>query len=163
MIISIFEKLSHRPSDWLEVIAGIALVLVMLLTGCDIVGRAFGMPVLGSYELVSFAGGLVIGLAVPSTSRVKGHVIVDLVLEMVSVRTVFVLKIITRLVGIAMFLLMSYAFIRMGTYIRLSGEVTSVLRIPFYPVAYAMGGAFFVEVLVLAADLPKRPEVVKHE
>jgi TRAP-type C4-dicarboxylate transport system permease small subunit len=163
MIISIFEKLSQRPSNWLEVIAGIALMLVMLLTGCDIVGRAFGMPVLGTYEIVSFAGGLVIGLAVPATSRVKGHVFVDLILERISVRKRFVLKIITRLMGVAVFLLMSYALIRMGNYIRLSGEVTSVLRLPFYPVAYAMGGSFFVECLVLIADLPKRPEVVKHE
>jgi TRAP-type C4-dicarboxylate transport system permease small subunit len=163
MLISIFEKLSYEPSKWLEVIAGTALLLVMLLTGCDIVGRAFGMPIFGTFELVSFAGGLVIGLAVPATSRVKGHVIVDLLLEKVSARTGFVLKVITRLMGIAVFLLMSYALIRMGNNIRASGEVTSVLRLPFYPVAYAMGGAFFVECLVLVADLPKRPEVVKHE
>jgi TRAP-type C4-dicarboxylate transport system permease small subunit len=147
MIISIFEKLSYGPSKWLEVIAG----------------TAFGMPILGTYELVSFAGGLVIGLAVPATSRVKGHVIVDLILERASVRIRFIMKTITRLMGVAVFLLMSYALIRMGSYINASGEVTSVLRLPFYPVAYAMGGAFFVESLVLVADLPKRPEVEKHE
>jgi TRAP-type C4-dicarboxylate transport system permease small subunit len=156
MIITIFEKLSYGPSKWLEVIAGIALILVMLLTGCDIVGRAFGMPILGTYELVSFAGGLVIGLAVPATSRVKGHVIVDILLEMVSVRTRFIINTITRLMGVFLFLLISYALIRMGTYIRLSGEVTSVLHLPFYPVAYAMGGAFFVESLILVTDLGKK-------
>ena len=56
-------------------------MLVMLLTGSDIVGRALRMPIPGTYELVSFAGGLVIGLAVPVTSRGKGHVIVDILLE----------------------------------------------------------------------------------
>jgi len=153
---TIFRKLSYEPSRWLEVIAGVALIGVMLLTGCDIVGRMFGMPIIGTYELVSFAGGLVIGLSVPATSRVKGHVVVDFLLEKVSIRRRFVITLITRLMGVAFFLLTSYALIRMGTYIKASGEVTSVLRLPFYPVAYAMGGAFFVECFILLADLGKQ-------
>ena len=48
----------------MEAVAGIALIAVMLLIGCDIVGRIFGYPVPGAYELVSLAGGLIIGLAV---------------------------------------------------------------------------------------------------
>jgi len=58
MITKILEGLANKSSSGLEVIAGIALISVMLLTGCDIVGRAFRMPILGAFELVSFAGGL---------------------------------------------------------------------------------------------------------
>jgi TRAP-type C4-dicarboxylate transport system permease small subunit len=145
--------LSYRFSNWMEIVAGFALIVVMLLTGGDIVGRSLGHPIPGTYEIVSFAGGLVIGLAVPVTSRVKGHVIVDLLLDMVSARTKAILIAITRLMGTALFLLMGYAIIKMGSHLSASGEVTPVLRIPFYPVAYAMGGAFFVEALMLVADM----------
>jgi TRAP-type C4-dicarboxylate transport system permease small subunit len=89
----------------------------------------------------------------PATSRVKGHVVVDFLLEKASARTRFVIMLVTRLMGVAFFLLTSYALVRMGMYIKASGEVTSVLRLPFYPVAYAMGGAFFVECFILLADL----------
>jgi TRAP-type C4-dicarboxylate transport system permease small subunit len=65
----------------MEAVAGIALIAVMLLIGCDIAGRIFGYPVPGAYELVSLAGGLIIGLAVPGTSRAKAHLSVDLLLS----------------------------------------------------------------------------------
>jgi TRAP-type C4-dicarboxylate transport system permease small subunit len=159
MIMKTLEWLAYKFSNWLEIIAGLALISVMLLTGCDIVGRVFKMPIPGTFELVSFAGGLVIGLAVPITSRTKGHVIVDLLLERVSPRTKSVLTITTRLMGMALFLLMGCAFLKMGSHICASGEVSSVLNFPFYPVAYAMGGAFFVEALVLVVDMVKAGEV----
>jgi len=60
MITKILEWLANKSSSGLEVIAGIALISVMLLTGSDIRGRVmiFRMPILGTFELVSFAGGL---------------------------------------------------------------------------------------------------------
>jgi len=155
MITKILEWLANKSSSWLEMIAGIALISVMLLTGCDIVGRAFRMPILGTFELISFAGGLVIGLAVPVTSRMKQHVIVDILLERVSKQTRLILVVITRLMGVALFLILGYSLIKMGSHISASGEVTSVLNLPFYPVAYAMGGAFFVEALILVVDMVK--------
>jgi hypothetical protein len=72
---------SNRLSVWMEVVAGIALTGVMLLIGSDILGRALGFPVPGAYEIVSLAGGLIVGLALPATSRAKGHVSTDLLLE----------------------------------------------------------------------------------
>jgi hypothetical protein len=34
-----------------------------------------------------------------------------------------------------------------------SGEVTQILRIPFYPVVYAMGVCCFIECLVMVSDM----------
>ncbi len=148
-----FMGISGRLSKWLEVIAGVALVAVMVLTGCDIVGRAFGRPIPGAYEIVSFAGGLVIGLAMPVTSLTGGHVMVDLIIARVSSRTSTVLHIITRLMGILMFLLLGYAIIKMGIQLKEAGEVTPVLSLPFHLVAYLIAGACIVESLILAGDI----------
>ena len=155
MIKRVLIGMSDRVSTWMEVFAGIVLVLVMVVTGCDIVGRIFGSPIPGTYEMVSFAGGLVIGLALPVTSRERAHVVVDIVTSKVSSRAGAMLHVITRLMVIALFLLLGYAFIRMGMDFRAYGQVTPVLGFPYYPVAYAISGACFIESLVLVVDLIK--------
>jgi TRAP-type C4-dicarboxylate transport system permease small subunit len=144
---------SERLSTVFEIIAGVALVGVMVLTGCDIVGRAFGHPIRGTYEIVSFAGGIIIGLATPITSLMRGHVLVDLLTTHVSERTKNALHVITRFMVIILFLLLSYALANMGESLRVAGETTSVLSLPFYPVAYGVSGACLVECLILACDI----------
>jgi TRAP-type C4-dicarboxylate transport system permease small subunit len=152
---SIITSISDRVSGWMEVLAGLLLVLMMVVTGCDIVGRIFGSPIPGTYEMVSFAGGLVIGLALPVTSRERAHVIVDIVISRVSPLTGALLHVMTRLMVIALFLLLGYAFFRMGIDFRAYGQVTPVLGFPYYPVAYILSGACFMESLVLVVDLIK--------
>ncbi len=130
-----------------------ALIGVMLLIGSDIVGRIFGHPIPGAYEMVSMAGGLIVGLAVPGTSRAKAHVSTDLLLARLSGWPKCALIVITRLMGIAIFLLVSYSTLMMGIRLRDSGEVTAVLALPFYYAVLAMGGAFFVQALVLVSEI----------
>ena len=144
---------SDRLSSWMEVVAGIALIGVMLLIGCDIVGRIFGFPVPGAYEIVSIAGGLIIGMALPATSRAKGHVSADLLSGKISAKAGRVLAVATRSIGILVFLLAGCGMILMGIRLRFSGEVTAVLALPFYYAAYAIGGAFLVQTLVLSAEI----------
>jgi TRAP-type C4-dicarboxylate transport system permease small subunit len=137
----------------MEVSAGVVLIFVMLLIGTDIVGRIFGFPVPGAYEIVSLVGGLILGLALPATSRAKEHVATDLLTEKLSERPKRILAVITRLMGIAIFLLSGYGMIMMGIRLREAGEVTAVLAFPFYYVAYVMGGAFFIQTLVLFSEI----------
>ena len=147
------QILSGRLSSWMEALAGIALIGVMLLIGVDIVGRIFGFPVPGAYEIVSFAGGLVIGLAIPATSLAKGHVSTDLLLGRLTGKSRSVLIVVTRLIGIAVFLIAGCSMIMMGVRLKAAGEVTAVLALPFYHVAYAMGGAFLIQCLVLFSEI----------
>jgi TRAP-type C4-dicarboxylate transport system permease small subunit len=154
--------ISDRISTWMEVFAGIVLVLIMVITGCDIVGRIFGCPIPGTYEMISFAGGLVIGLALPVTSRERAHVVVDIVTSRVSSRGRTLLHVMTRLMVIALFLVLGYAFFRMGVDFRTHGQVTPVLGFPYYPVAYIISGACFIESLVLVVDC-MRGGNIRHE
>ena len=155
-------SISDRISNLMEVFAGILLVLIMVITDCDIIGRIFGTPIPGTYEMVSFAGGMVIGLALPVTSRERAHVIVDIVTSRVSSRAGAILHVMTRLMVIALFLLLGYAFIRMGIDFRAYGQVTPVLGFPYYPVTYIISGACFIESLVLVVDCIKGGDV-RHE
>jgi TRAP-type C4-dicarboxylate transport system permease small subunit len=149
-IVAIF---SGRLSAWMEIVAGIVLIGVMLLIGSDIVGRIFGHPVPGTYEIVSLAGGLIIGLALPATSRAKGHVSTDFLLEKLSQKSRSFLNVATRLMNIVIFLLAGYGMVMMGIRLKVSGEVTAILALPFYYVAYAIGGAFLMQTLVLFSEI----------
>ena len=149
----LLNSLSIHLSSWMEVVAGIALMGVMLLIGSDIVGRIFGHPVPGTYEIVSIAGGLIVGLALPATSRAKGHVSADLLTGKLPERSRVYLAVTTRLMGILIFLLAGYGMIMMGIRLRVAGEVTAVLSLPFYYAAYAIGGAFLVQSLILFAEI----------
>ncbi len=137
----------------METVAGIALTCVMLLIGADIVGRFFGFPVPGTYEIVSLAGGLIIGLALPATSRAGAHVSTDLLLNRLPKKTRKVLFVLTRLIGISVFMLAGIGMILMGLRLKASGEVTAVLALPFYYATYAIGGAFLIQTLILFSEI----------
>jgi TRAP-type C4-dicarboxylate transport system permease small subunit len=150
---NILKSLSSRLSAWMEILAGMALIGVMLLIGADIVGRIFGHPVPGTYEMVSLAGGLIIGLALPATSKANGHVSTDFMLEKISSGSRNFLTVATRVIGIFIFLLAGWGMVMMGVRLKASGEVTAVLAFPFYYAAYAIGGAFLIQTLVLLSEI----------
>jgi TRAP-type C4-dicarboxylate transport system permease small subunit len=150
---NLLNTLTGHLSSGMEIIAGVALIGVMVLIGADIVGRLFGCPVPGTYEIVSLAGGLIIGLALPATSRAHGHVSTDFLILKLSGRARLYLTVFTRLIGVGLFLLAGYGTVMMGLRLKASGETTAVLALPFYYVTYAVGGAFFIQTLVLVSEI----------
>ncbi len=154
----LMDTLAGRMSAWMEVVAGSALIAVMLLIGADIIGRLFGHPVPGAYEIVSLAGGLVLGLALPATSMAKEHVSTDFMTARLSTTMRRLLHFGTRLIGIGIFALAGYGMLMMGVRLKEAGEVTAVLAFPFYYVVYALGGALIIQTLVLVAELFAGPK-----
>ncbi|HVN97911.1 MAG TPA: TRAP transporter small permease [Syntrophorhabdaceae bacterium] len=149
----LLDRFNVKTCSCLEKVAGFALVCVTVLTGCDIVGRLLGMPIPGTYEIVSFSGGLVVGLAIPVASRDKMHVGVDLLLTSVSPRVKAGLEKFNRLVGIGLVILLAFSIVQIGNEFRTSGEVSPVIHVPFYPVAYGIAVALVAEVFVLLGNL----------
>ncbi len=47
----------------------------------DVILREFKMPIVGTYEIVSLLGAIVIGFAIPQTSLERGHVLMDFLTE----------------------------------------------------------------------------------
>jgi TRAP-type C4-dicarboxylate transport system permease small subunit len=146
-----WRALVDRAGSACEVGAGAALVFIMLLTCADIVGRMFGRPIPGTYEVVSFSGGLIAGLALPATARAHGHVLVDLVTMRLTARAARRLNFVTRLAGIAVLLVVAWGIVGVGNDLRASGEVSAVLALPFYPIAYGMAGAVVLSCLSMLA------------
>jgi TRAP-type C4-dicarboxylate transport system permease small subunit len=148
-----FQEGVRKTTRGLHGIGGASLVLLMLLTTADVVGRAFGRPLKGTFELVGFAGALAIGCALPFTSWVRGHVHVDSLVSRLPPTGQKVLHVATRLLAMGLFVLLGWNLVRFGLDLRASGEVSPTLELRFYPVAFGLAAACFLQVIVLACSL----------
>jgi TRAP-type C4-dicarboxylate transport system permease small subunit len=158
-----FMTLVYRLDISFHVIAGITLAFMMLVTFVDVVIRIFGSPIIGTMEIISFCGAVVIGFAIPYSSWMRVHVIVDLLTAKLSPNSRTVLSIFTRCVGILFFLFVSYNFIRYGLTLMRTGEVSPSFRIPYYPITFGLAASCFLESLTLACDLVKRAKGGQYE
>jgi TRAP-type C4-dicarboxylate transport system permease small subunit len=142
-------------SRFLNGISGISLTFIMCITVTDIILRFFGRPIVGTYEIVSFCGALVIGFALPWTSWKRGHIYVDFLVLKLPEKARNSFNIGTRCLGVWLFLMMGTRLIRYGLNVYRSGELSPTLQIPFYPVAYGVALCCFAQCLVLLADIRK--------
>jgi TRAP-type C4-dicarboxylate transport system permease small subunit len=136
-------------------IGGSSLAFMMFLTVADIILRSFRRPILGTYEIVAFSGAVVIGFSLPYTSWMRGHVYTDFLILRFSQKIKNIFNIITRCLGIVLFLMISWNLIKYGMDLHQSGEVSPTLTMPFYPVAYGLAISCFVQCLVLLCDILK--------
>ncbi len=148
-------KVVQRFSKMINVIAEVTLTLIMLLTVADVILRSFKKPIIGTYELVSFSGAVVIGFSVPLTSWMRGHVSVDIITSRFSKKVRDIFNIATRCLVIGLFLLIGSNLIKYGMDLHKAKEVSMTLEIPFYPVAYGVGICCFVQCLVMFCDIVK--------
>jgi TRAP-type C4-dicarboxylate transport system permease small subunit len=151
----VFLKTINGISRFLNIIAGISLTFLMLLTITDVILRGFKSPVPGTFEMVAFAGAVVIGFSVPLTSWLRGHIFVDFFILKFSQKGRDIFNIATRCVVIVLFFLIGWNLIKYGMDLQKSGEVSLTLQMPFYPVAYGVGVCCFVQCLVLVCDIVK--------
>ncbi len=142
-------------SRFLNIIAGISLTFLMLLTVMDVILRMLRMPIVGTYELVAFSGAVVIGFAIPLTSWLRAHIFVDFFILKFSQKTRNIFNVSTRVIVIGLFFLLGWNLIKFGMDLQKSGEVSLTLQMPFYPVAYGVGACCFIQCLVLICDILK--------
>jgi TRAP-type C4-dicarboxylate transport system permease small subunit len=150
-----FQNFVLKLSNWMHVVAAIALTFIMLLTVSDVVLRLFGHPIVGTFELVGLGGAVIIGFGIPITSWNRGHIFVDFLINMFpkGIRDGF--NVVTRLISMGLFILVGWNLIILGNDLLKSGEVTLTRQLPFYPVAYGLAICCFIECLVLISDLTK--------
>lgn len=137
-------------------IAGVALVGIMFLTVADVFLRLFKMPIVGTYEIVSLLGAVVIGFAIPQTTLERGHVLMDFLTGRLHGGVQRVLHLFTRLVAAMIFLIIGWNLFVLGNDLLKAGQVSLTLKMPEYPVAFGIAFCCLLQCLVLLADLIKK-------
>jgi len=150
-VLACIEKLSK----WMQGVSCVALTCLMLLTTIDVIGRTFGHPIIGTYELVGLGGAVVLGFAIPVTSWIRGHIAVDTFYRAFSKPVQNGFDVATRLISMVLFVLIGWNLFKLGYELHTAGEVTLTRHLPFYPVAYGLAICCFVQCVILLCDIVK--------
>ncbi|HBE44936.1 MAG TPA: hypothetical protein DDW17_05645 [Deltaproteobacteria bacterium] len=147
----------------LYVISGIVLSCMVMLTFIDVILRNFGHPITGSMEFIQYGGCIVFSFSVPFGTMLGAQVIVDLIIERINPRKKRIINIITRCVGIMIFLFIAYNFLIYGIDVRKTGERTASFKIPYYPFAFALSFSFLMQSFTIFCDLIKKVKGADNE
>jgi TRAP-type C4-dicarboxylate transport system permease small subunit len=143
----------QRTSRTLSFIAGIALTFMMFITVADVLLRAGGHPIIGTYEVVALSLALVIGFSLPKVSLDRQQIYMDFLVEKLSKRNQAIMKTFTRILCIILFLLIGYNLFSVGNEFHSSGEVSPTLMLPLFPIAYGVGICCFIECFVFVLEI----------
>jgi TRAP-type C4-dicarboxylate transport system permease small subunit len=140
----------------LYIIAGSILVCMIIITLCDVVLRNFGHPITGSMEIIQYGGCIVFGFAIPYATMLGAQVMVDIITEKLGPGKKRMVSIVTRGIGIIIFLFIAYNFTLYGIDVMRTGERTASFKIPYYPFAFALSFSFLLQSFTVVVDLIKR-------
>jgi TRAP-type C4-dicarboxylate transport system permease small subunit len=148
-----FWKTIDRISDKLKIAGAICLAGMTFLTCADVVGRFFRHPIFGSVEIVGYMATLAVAMALPYTDKIKAHVGVEIIVRMFSERTQTIIDLCTRILSLALFVIVTWRMIIYAYTMQESGEVSVILGFPEYVVIYLTSFCFLIFTLTIIQDV----------
>jgi len=132
---------------------GMALIAaIMFLTALDVILRkTLNTPIMGAYELTQFMMATALGLSMAHCGLEKGHVTVDVLINLFSRRVQGMIGCIIGLMGVVMAVLMTWQMVVYIQMVHQSNKVSAVLLIPVYPfvTVVTIGIALYAVILFL--------------
>lgn len=149
----------RRLAGWMDAAAArlnwaaaASIVAMMLLTVADVVLRLFRMPIPGTYEMVGFLGAFIIAFSLAYTASEKGHITVDVLVQLFPRKVQAFLDAFNELAGAVFFGLIALAGMHAAGDIRNSGEVSLTLELPIHPILYGIAAGCALLALILLRD-----------
>ncbi|MFC1885413.1 TRAP transporter small permease, partial [Thermodesulfobacteriota bacterium] len=131
----------------------LCLVGMVALTCVDVVGRFFRHPIFGSVEIVGFMATMAVVMALPYTEKLKGHVGVEILVRLLPKRKQAVVDLITGLLSLALFVIVTWRMLLYARTMQLSGEVSISLELPEYVIIYIASFCFLVLSMVILCGI----------
>lgn len=135
------------------IIGGFLLIAMVALTCCDVIGRMFGYPIYGAYELVFFMAAIVVAVALGESHAGDRHVGVEIVYNKLPEKVRNLLDLVTNLTALILFILVTVMMFNYGYGIMRSGEVSMNLGLPEYMIIYAVGAGFFIFSVIILKSI----------
>lgn len=146
-------RLRELLGKLLAVLAGTALIAMMLFTAADVVLRTIGRPVAGSFEVIGWLSAASMALALGYTQAHRGHVAMTLFSSRLGGRSALLVRALNDLIALGLFALASYHLFRYGSVLQSSGSLSETLRVVVYPWVYLVAAGCSALVVMLALDL----------
>jgi TRAP-type C4-dicarboxylate transport system permease small subunit len=147
------EKVIGILNMVLILLAGVSLLAVMGLSVANVVLRLMGVQFGGAYELVGFAGAIVIAAALGQTQEKKDHVPVDIITRWFPAGVNRALDVFKYCLKFAFAVVVAWKMTEYGVQIARSGEVSETLKIIHYPFIFAVAGGFAVLACTVVLDI----------
>lgn len=157
---------SERLSRWLANGAALSLIVMLLVTVCDVLMRnLLNRPILGATEIVQLTLVYVVFLGIPETFLERSHVTVDVVDHLFGPRVIYWLNLLSGLVTFAVLMVMLWMMWVNAEDAYELGDTTSDLTIPlsvFWAPMLVGGACSIVAVLLLIRRDLRQRSVGEH-
>lgn len=134
------------------IVSGAALVVLMGLTGANVLMRMVGFPLGAVYELAGYCGALAVAFSLADTQRTGGHITVDLLALRLPGWARTGLTVLNALVFALFFAVIAYQVCCRGLTVRASGEVSETLKLAYHPFVFCVAGGFVMLTVSLLAS-----------
>jgi len=157
-----FWEIIDWISDKMKILGAACLMGMAILTGVDVIGRFFRHPIFGSVELVGFMATMAVALALPYTHKADGHIGVEIIVRLFSEKVQIILEICTGIVGLALFILVTWRMFMYGNTMKESGEVSMNLELPEHLIIYIVACSFFIFSIIIIQTISTNIRKLKN-
>ncbi len=134
-----FEKFNRRLSNWFQWVAMAGILVMVLITGIDVVGaKIFLWRLFGAIDMVQLSQIVATAFACAFTLIVGRHVRVEFLVARLPRRAQGVIDSFVSLLGLGFFMLIIWRLYVLGHTFQTTGESTPTAYIPLYPFAYGI-------------------------
>jgi len=133
----------------LAAVSGAGILAMVFITCADVILRIFGNPIIGAYDLVYVCGAVAMACALPYTTALKGHVAIEYFFQKLDKKGRIIIDTIVRVLGMSLFVMLARESTRIGTNLKLRGEVTPTLQVPVFWLSWVIALCCGMAVLVI--------------
>ena len=118
----------------------------------DVVKRALGRPIAGSFEVIGWLSAVALALALGYTQAHRGHVAMTLLTDALPDRGKSALDVLNSAAGLVLFSIVAWVVLRYGQTLQESGSLSETLKALVYPWVYVVAVGFVALALSLLVD-----------
>ena len=121
-----------------------AIIIMVLITVMNVVGRMFGLPMPGAFELIVILGAVSISGMLTYTTILKRHIVVDLVVSRLPIKTRRIADLISGIISSLIMFLIAYQTVVIGVRDWGEGVKSDILKVPLSPILYFVALCFLI-------------------
>jgi TRAP-type C4-dicarboxylate transport system permease small subunit len=130
---NLYDKIMEKTVDYATYIGTAALAAVMLIIVANVIYRAFGGVIAGTYDLVETITVLVAAFALTNTEFAKKHTNVDMLIVLMKDKPRIWLEQFCNVISFAYWVTIGWATIRVTLEKAAIGESTDLLKVSIIP------------------------------
>jgi TRAP-type C4-dicarboxylate transport system permease small subunit len=162
-MVNAFKRISEGIAKYFNWVACVGICGILVVTCADVVGRSFGRPIFGAYDLVCMLAVVSFSFALAHTQIMKGHIGVDFLTSRLPRRVQGIIGAVVYLISIALLIVFAWRSAVLAGSLWARGEGSMTMQLPHYLFVYGIGVACLPLCLVFFIDFLNAIEEVKGE